>query len=50
MSIGILGVKLGMTQIFDESGLAIPVTVIKAGPCIITQLKTNDKIRCPPKF
>ena len=43
MSIGILGVKLGMTQIFDESGLAIPVTVIKAGPCIITQLKTNDK-------
>jgi len=43
MSIGILGVKLGMTQIFDESGLAIPVTVIKAGPCVITQLKTNDK-------
>ena len=43
MSIGILGVKLGMTQIFDESGLAIPVTVIKAGPCVITQLKTQKK-------
>jgi large subunit ribosomal protein L3 len=43
MSIGILGVKLGMTQIFDESGLAIPVTVIKAGPCVITHLKTHKK-------
>lgn len=43
MSIGILGVKLGMTQIFDESGLAIPVTVIKAGPCVVTQLKTHEK-------
>nr|BDA99032.1 ribosomal protein L3 [Rhodomonas sp. NIES-2332] len=39
---GILGTKLGMTQIFDESGLAIPVTVIKAGPCILTQIKTNE--------
>lgn len=36
---GILGTKLGMTQIFDESGLAIPVTVIKAGPCVLTQIK-----------
>jgi large subunit ribosomal protein L3 len=43
MSIGILGVKLGMTQIFDKSGLAIPVTVIKAGPCVITHLKTQKK-------
>jgi large subunit ribosomal protein L3 len=43
MSIGILGVKLGMTQIFDESGLAIPVTVIKAGPCVVTHLKTYKK-------
>ena len=42
MNIGILGTKLGMTQIFDESGLAIPVTIIKAGPCIITQIKTLD--------
>ena len=40
MNIGILGTKLGMTQIFDESGLAIPVTIIKAGPCVITQIKT----------
>lgn len=40
MSIGILGTKLGMTQIFDETGLAIPVTVVQAGPCTITQIKT----------
>lgn len=42
MNIGILGTKLGMTQIFDESGLAIPVTIIKAGPCTVTQVKTTD--------
>ena len=42
MNIGILGTKLGMTQIFDESGLAIPVTIIKAGPCLITQIKTLE--------
>jgi large subunit ribosomal protein L3 len=42
MNIGILGTKLGMTQIFDNSGLAIPVTIIKAGPCFITQIKTSD--------
>ena len=42
MNIGILGTKLGMTQIFDESGLAIPVTIIKAGPCQITQIKTLE--------
>lgn len=40
MSVGILGTKLGMTQVFDESGKAIPVTVIQAGPCTITQVKT----------
>lgn len=40
MSIGILGTKLGMTQIFDETGAAIPVTVIQAGPCTVTQVKT----------
>lgn len=39
---GILGTKLGMTQIFDESGLAIPVTVIKAGPCVLTQIKRTE--------
>ena len=40
MSVGILGTKLGMTQVFDETGKAIPVTVIQAGPCTITQVKT----------
>lgn len=40
MSVGILGTKLGMTQIFDEAGNAIPVTVIEAGPCVVTQVKT----------
>jgi large subunit ribosomal protein L3 len=43
MSLGILGTKLGMTQIFDELGYATPVTVIKAGPCVITQIKTVEK-------
>ncbi len=42
MSIGILGTKLGMTQVFDETGRAIPVTVIQAGPCTITQVKTKQ--------
>ena len=41
--VGILGRKLGMTQIFDESGELIPVTVIEAGPCPVVQLKTKDK-------
>jgi large subunit ribosomal protein L3 len=42
VSVGILGTKLGMTQIFDaETGNAIPVTVIQAGPCIVTQIKTQ---------
>jgi large subunit ribosomal protein L3 len=40
VSIGILGTKIGMTQIFDKNGLAIPITVIKAGPCAVTQIKT----------
>lgn len=40
MSVGILGTKLGMTQIFDDEGNAIPVTVIEAGPCVVTQVKT----------
>ena len=39
---GILGEKLGMTQIFDE-GRAIPVTVIKAGPCFVAQVKTTER-------
>ena len=43
MSLGILGNKIGMTQIFDKKGDVIPVTVIKGGPCYITQIKSNDK-------
>ncbi|MDQ2925310.1 MAG: 50S ribosomal protein L3, partial [Acidobacteriota bacterium] len=39
----ILGKKIGMTQIFDESGVVHPVTVLKVGPCVITQLKTMAK-------
>ncbi len=42
MSVGILGTKLGMTQVFDETGKAIPVTVIQAGPCTVTQVKTSE--------
>jgi large subunit ribosomal protein L3 len=39
---GLLGVKLGMTQVFDESGAVTPVTIIQAGPCYVTQVKTID--------
>ncbi len=39
---GILGKKIGMTQIFSEAGEMIPVTVIEAGPCVVTQLKTEE--------
>jgi len=39
----ILGKKLGMSQIFDQTGRVIPVTLIEAGPCIITQIKTKEK-------
>ena len=38
----IIGKKLGMTQIFNEDGLVIPVTVIEAGPCVVTQVKTEE--------
>jgi len=41
VSLGLLGNKIGMTQIFDESGNIIPVTILKVGPCIITQIKTT---------
>jgi large subunit ribosomal protein L3 len=40
---GIIGKKVGMTQVFDERGAAIPVTVIRAGPCWITQIRTEQK-------
>jgi large subunit ribosomal protein L3 len=39
---GILGKKVGMTQLFDEKGEVIPVTVIEAGPCFVTQVKTEE--------
>lgn len=43
MQKAIIGKKVGMTQIFDESGKVIPVTVVEAGPCTVTQLKTMEK-------
>lgn len=39
---GILGTKLGMTQIFDEENRVIPVTVVEAGPCVVTQIRTVE--------
>jgi len=41
VSLGILGNKIGMTQIFDETGNIVPVTIVKVGPCFITQIKTK---------
>jgi large subunit ribosomal protein L3 len=40
---GILGEKLGMTQVFDENNRMVPVTVVKAGPCVVTQIRTQEK-------
>ena len=42
MKKAIIGKKVGMTQIFDESGKVIPVTVVEAGPCVVTQKKTEE--------
>ena len=42
MQKAIIGKKVGMTQIFDESGKVIPVTVVEAGPCVVTQKKTTE--------
>ena len=42
MKKAIIGKKVGMTQIFDETGKVIPVTVIEAGPCVVAQVKTNE--------
>jgi large subunit ribosomal protein L3 len=39
---GILGTKLGMTQVFDETGRVVPVTVVQAGPCVVTAVRTPD--------
>jgi large subunit ribosomal protein L3 len=43
MAIGILGRKVGMTQIYDEAGHVVPVTVIEAGPCVVLMLRTKDR-------
>jgi large subunit ribosomal protein L3 len=39
---GILGTKLGMTQVFDENNRVVPVTVVRAGPCVVTQIRTQE--------
>ena len=43
MVVGLLGNKIGMTQVFDQSGNIIPVTILKVGPCVVTQIKTKLK-------
>ena len=40
---GLIGRKIGMTQIFGEDGVVSPVTIVEAGPCFVTQIKSNDK-------
>jgi large subunit ribosomal protein L3 len=40
---GLLGEKLGMTQVFDPNGRVVPVTVVKAGPCVVTQVRTPER-------
>ena len=40
---GLLGEKLGMTQVWDENNRVVPVTVVKAGPCVVTQVKTPEQ-------
>lgn len=40
---GLIGKKIGMTQIFDENGLAVPITLIEAGPCYVTQIRNPEK-------
>ena len=40
---GLIGKKVGMTSVFDEKGENIPCTVLEAGPCIVTQVKLEDK-------
>src|SRR2546427_12566901 len=42
-TVGILGSKLGMTQVFDADNRVVPVTVVKAGPCVVTQIRTQEK-------
>ena len=42
VEIGLIGKKLGMTQVFDDNGRAVPVTIIQAGPCVVVQKKTQS--------
>ena len=44
MKKAILATKVGMTQIWNEDGVLIPVTVLQAGPCVVTQIKTVDAL------
>ena len=48
MKKAILATKVGMTQIFNADGVLVPVTVLQAGPCVVTQIKTVDNgwIQC----
>ena len=41
----LLGRKVGMTRVYDEAGRMVPVTVIQAGPCTVTQIKTSQKVQ-----
>ena len=43
MAVGLLGRKIGMTQVYEPSGTSIPVTVLEAGPCIVLQVRTQDR-------
>lgn len=43
MSKGMIGKKLGMTSLFTSDGRLVPVTVLEVGPCVVTQIKTNEK-------
>lgn len=40
---GLLGRKIGMTQVFDQTGQVIPVTIIEVGPCVVTQIRTKER-------
>lgn len=43
MPVGLLGRKIGMTQVYNDDGVIVPVTVIEAGPCVVTQVRTADR-------
>ena len=43
MSVGLLGRKIGMTQVYDADGVIVPVTVIEAGPCVVLQVRSMER-------